>query len=329
MSEQHDFYALTPDTVLDAVESAGFEVSSSILALNSYENRVYQVAIEDKPPIIVKFYRPQRWSNEAIIEEHQYTQLLADHEIPVVAPLTNSDNTTLFEHKGYRFSAYPRKGGYAPEPGHFEQLEWIGRLLGRMHNIGRQSEFKYRPTLSLQTYCHDPAELLLKEGFIPEQHQQEYQELIQLIATKIQNAFDQCHNLELIRSHADCHIGNILWRDDTGPHFVDFDDCRMAPAIQDLWMLMAGNRQERTLQLDAILEEYSQFASFNNAELRLIEPLRTLRLIHYNGWLAKRWQDPAFPLTFHWFNTDNYWAQHIAELRDQLDAIDAEPLQRF
>jgi len=329
MSEQDNFYALTPDTVLDAVEAAGFDVSLSTLALNSYENRVYQVAIEESEPIIVKFYRPQRWSDEAIIEEHQYSQLLSDHDIPVVAPLRGEDGNTLFTHQGYRFSAYPRKGGYAPEAGHFEQLEWIGRVLGRMHQLGKQAVFEHRPTLSLKTYCHEPAEFLLSKGFIPNQHQQPYQELIQNLATKIQSAFDQCHNLEFIRCHADCHIGNILWRDDTGPHFVDFDDCRMAPAIQDLWMLMAGDRQERTLQLDAILEEYCQYTSFNNAELRLIEPLRTLRLIHYNGWLAKRWEDPAFPATFRWFNTENYWMQHIAELRDQLDAIDAPPLQRF
>lgn len=329
MSDQSDFYALTPDAVLDAVESAGFEVSSSILVLNSYENRVYQVALEEKEPIIVKFYRPQRWSDEAIIEEHEYSQLLSDHDIPVVAPLKNETGSTLFEHLGYRFSAYPRKGGYAPEPGHFEQMEWIGRVLGRMHELGKQDTFKHRPTLSLQTYCHEPADFLLSKGFIPEQHQQHYQEIIQTLANKIQHVFDSTHNLKLIRSHADCHIGNILWRDDTGPHFVDFDDCRMAPAIQDLWMLMAGDRQERTIQLDALLEEYCQYTSFNNAEIRLIEPLRTLRLIHYNGWLAKRWEDPAFPMTFHWFNTEGYWAQHIAELRDQIDAVDAEPLQRF
>ena len=329
MSDQSDFYALSPDAVLDAVESAGFDVSSSILALNSYENRVYQVALEEKEPIIVKFYRPQRWSDEAIIEEHQYSRLLSDHDIPVVAPLRNDMGETLFEHLGYRFSAYPRKGGYAPEPGHFEQMEWIGRVLGRMHELGKQSTFKHRPTLSLQTYCHEPAEYLLANGFIPDQHQQHYQELIQTLADKIQQIFDDTHNLQFIRSHADCHIGNILWRDDTGPHFVDFDDCRMAPAIQDLWMLMAGDRQERTIQLDALLEEYCQYTSFNNAEIRLIEPLRTLRLIHYNGWLAKRWDDPAFPSTFHWFNTEGYWAQHFAELRDQLHAIEAEPLQRF
>lgn len=314
----HDFAALEPTLIIDSVESLGLESDARIFALNSYENRVYQIGLEDNSAygqkIIGKYYRPNRWSDEQILEEHQFTEELSQLEIPVVAPL-RFNNQSLFRFNNYRFSLYPQRGGRTAELDNSEHLEWIGRFLGRIHLAGASTSFKYRPQLSIQDFAIDSSEYLLKHNFIPDYLLDAYQtlanDLIQLLKQRY-----QADTVQTIRLHGDCHSGNILWTD-KGPHFVDFDDCRSGPAIQDIWMLLSGDSKEQQQQLNHVLDGYFEFAELNPAELRLIEPLRSLRLMHYASWLARRWTDPSFPMNFPWFNTPNYWEQHILELREQ------------
>lgn len=322
---QNDYYALTPDKVIDAVESIGYLSDSRILALNSYENRVYQVGLEDQQPIIAKFYRPHRWSNEQILEEHRFTQKLSELDIPVVAPLL-FDGTSLLDHQGYRFTVYPRHGGRAPELDNGDHLEGIGRFIGRIHSVGRQQPFKHRPTIDIQQYANDSRDYLLEHNFIPESLIEAYDTLARDLIARIEATFSPV-NYQTIALHGDCHPGNILWRDDHA-HFVDFDDARNGPAIQDLWMLLSGDYQQRCLQLADILEGYTEFCEFEPVELNLIEPLRAMRLMYYAAWLARRWSDPAFPHNFPWFNTERYWAEHILSLREQLAALD-EPVLKW
>lgn len=320
---------LTPDTVLDAIESQGFLTDARIVALNSYENRVYQIGLEGKEPIIAKFYRPQRWSNEQILEEHKFSWQLADAEIPVVPPIRNDNGDTLFEYEGYRFSLFTRRGGQSPEPGDLDQLFRLGRLLGRIHIIGAQNEFQHRPTLNIKTYGEEPAELVLTGGFVPAHLADSMERVSTSLLEQISNALSNTNALKYVRCHGDCHIGNILWHRDLGPAFVDMDDCINAPAIQDLWMLLEGERHQKSLQISEIIEGYSEFMDFNSAELQLVEPLRALRMIHYAGWLAKRWDDPAFPMHFPWFNTESYWSQHLAALEEQLLILEEPPLTQY
>lgn len=325
---QQDYYALTPDTVLSAVSEFGFNADARIFPLNSYENRVYQIGIEDSDPIIGKFYRPGRWSDEAIMEEHHFTQQLSEQEIPVVAPISIAGQTLLSYH-GYRFALYPRKGGQAPEPGDLDQLNWLGRLLGRIHNIGKSEEFHHRPTINSQTYGEKAAQFILQSGFLPAALEQQYADVSQQLATQIKTIFSNINSLHWIRGHGDFHHGNILWHRDQGPWLVDFDDCSICPAVQDIWMLLSGSRHDQSIQLSELLDGYSDFCPFDPAELKLVEPLRALRLIHYHAWLAKRWQDPAFPANFPWFNSDKFWQQHITDLQNQLVAINSDPLKWY
>ena len=323
----HPYETLTPDRVLDAVESQGFVTDARILALNSYENRVYQVGIEEKSPVIVKFYRPERWSRNQILEEHQFSLDLQELELPVVAPLKNKQNETLFVFEGFLFAIFTRQGGYAPELDNLDNLLILGRFLGRMHSIGAAQDFKYRNTINLQQFGTDSVEYLLKNNFIPSSLVEAYSTLTRDLLQRLA-IIEKDQNFSLIRVHGDCHNGNILWRNN-GPHFVDFDDTAMAPAIQDLWMLLSGDRQNQTLQMAEILEGYNEFYDFKLAELNFIEYFRTLRLLNYSAWLAIRWEDPAFPKTFTWFNTERYWAEHILELREQLAALNEPPLAIF
>ncbi len=320
---------LSPDRVLNAVESQGLAVDGRYIVLNSYENRVYQVNLDDQDPVIAKFYRPKRWSNETLIEEHAYTLQLAEHELPVIAPWQNTQGETLFEFEGHRFTIYPRKGGHPPEPGHLDQLYRLGGLMGRMHAIGATHAFEHRPALSIESHCIEPSAFLLEHDFIPPEHQSHYQALINEIAELIETAWQTVPHLQTIRTHGDCHLSNIIWSRDDRPWLLDFDDCRMAPAIQDLWMLIHGEPDQQALQLSELLEGYQAFYDFNLAELKLIEPLRALRMIQYSGWLAKRWQDPAFPQHFPWFNTPQYWQQHITELNHQIFTIKQPALSLF
>ena len=324
---QHPYERLTPDRVLDAVESRGYLSDARILALNSYENRVYQVGIEEDDPVIVKFYRPERWTKEQILEEHQFSIDLQDMELPVVAPLADSNGNTLHNFDNFLFAIFPRQGGHAPELDNLDNLLILGRTLGRMHKLGAVKPFEHRFEINLQRFGIDNVKYLLEHNFIPTPLLEAYSTLTRDILRRLENIKSQ-NDFNLIRVHGDCHSGNILWRNNA-PHFVDYDDTAMAPAIQDLWMLLSGDRYNQTLQMAEIIEGYSEFMDFNPAELKLVEYYRTLRLLNYSGWLAKRWNDPAFPMTFTWFNTERYWAEHILELREQLAALDEEPLAVF
>jgi len=318
----HDFATLNPDLIIDSVESLGLQSDARIFALNSYENRVYQIGLEDStrygPKIIGKYYRPNRWSNQQIQEEHDFTRELAELEIPVVAPL-QFEQQSLHQYKDFRFSLYPQKGGRTAELDNSEHLEWIGRFLGRIHLAGASQSFSTRPAISVQDFAIDSAGFLLDNHFIPDYLLEAYQTLSEDLITLLKQRFDAV-TTQSIRLHGDCHSGNILWTDN-GPHFVDFDDCRSGPAIQDIWMLLSGDRLEQQQQLNHVLDGYFEFAELNPIELQLVEPLRSLRLMHYASWLAKRWSDPSFPLNFPWFNTSNYWEQHILELREQFSLL--------
>lgn len=327
-SSDHPFARLSPDRVIDAVESSGLISDARMLALNSYENRVYQVGIEGAKPIIAKFYRPLRWSNEQILEEHAYSLELAELEIPMVPPIQNSKGETLLEFEGFRFALFERKGGHPPELDNMDNLLVMGRFLGRLHQVGALRDFQTRKTLSIELFAEQSASFLLEHNFLPDTLRVAYESLVQDLITRMHTISSETRQPEHIRLHGDCHVGNVLWRDDT-PHFVDLDDCMMGPAIQDLWMLLSGPRDQRLQQLSEIVDGYNEFYDFNPAELPLIETFRTLRLMHYSAWLARRWDDPAFPLSFPWFNTENYWAGHVLELREQLSALDEAPLVLF
>lgn len=322
----HPFDTLSPDVVIDAVESLGYLSDARILALNSYENRVYQVGIEDEQPLIAKFYRPQRWTDAAIREEHTFSFELVEHEVPVVAPLSR-DGETLFEHAGFRFALFPRRGGRAPEPGNLEQLYRLGQLLGRLHAIGASRPFEHRETLDVQSFGHASLDTLLSGGFIPKSLLPAYESVARDLIQKLDTLFNSV-NYTTIRVHGDCHPGNLLYRDETF-HMVDLDDCRMAPAVQDLWMMLAGDRQERLSQLSELMDGYQEFHDFAPRELALIEGLRSLRLLQYSAWLARRWDDPAFPKSFSFFGTERYWGDQVLMLREQLSALDEEPLRLF
>lgn len=321
----HPYDHLTPDVIIPAVEAiAGFS-DGRVLALGSYENRVYQVGLESGGFAVVKFYRPGRWTEAAILEEHAFAFELAAAEVPVVVPLI-LDRTSLFERAGFRYAVYPRQGGRWPELGSPGDREWMGRFLGRIHMVGRRAAFVHRPALNLVRFGDEPRSFLLDHGFVPPHLEEAYATLTDDLLERIEHAFEATSGTRRLRLHGDCHRGNVLWTDD-GPHFVDLDDCLTGPAMQDLWMLIAGDRDEMARQLSDIVAGYTQFADFDPGELLLIEPLRTLRMIHYAGWLAARWSDPAFPRAFPWFAEPRYWENHVLELREQLALLEEGPLE--
>ena len=324
-TEDSPYQNLNPDVMFAAVESCGIRSDGRFLALNSYENRVYQIGVEDSDPVVAKFYRPGRWNSTAIEEEHAFSFELAEQEIPVVPPWRDSNGKSLHEHSGFRFALYPRQGGRWPDLEHKDHRIWIGRLMARMHLVGSLRPFTHRPTLDIQTFGTDSYRFLLESDFLPAHIETAYRTLVEDLLTRISAAFDRAGAVNRLRLHGDCHPGNILWTDD-GPHFVDLDDCRMGPAMQDLWMLLSGDTDETTVQLSDLLTGYHEFADFDMRELHLIEALRTIRMIHYAAWLARRWQDPAFPKAFPWFNTPRYWDDHILSLREQAALMDEPPL---
>ncbi len=316
---KQDYTDLTPETILDAVESLSYETSGRLLALNSYENRVYRCDLENEAPVIAKFYRPGRWSDEAIQEEHKFALALQAQEIPVVAPMVIGEKS-LFEFQGYRFALFPQRGGRWPDLETRDDLNWMGRFIARIHNVGRTSSFEHRQKIEINRMGYEPAAYLQEHGFIPDYLEQAYQTLVADLLKQIEASFERCGNYQSIRLHGDCHRSNVLWTE-KGPHFVDLDDCCTGPAIQDLWMLLSGEREEMTEQMCDLLEGYEEFAELDLKELHLIEALRTLRMMHYAAWLAKRWDDAAFPLAFPWFNTSQYWEEHVLELREQLSRL--------
>lgn len=325
LSPAHPYDALTPEVILDAVETFGLRCTGGLLALNSYENRVYRVDIEDREPVVAKFYRPGRWTDETILEEHAFTRMLAEHEIPAIAPLTRQDERTLCQHMGFRFALFPWARGRAPELNTVEDRKLLGRYLGRLHRLGQAEPFRHRIRLSVEGFGNNSVALLEKTGFVPEELRDSYFRTTQTLLPLLDDVFREVADVAWIRLHGDCHLGNVLWGAN-GPILVDFDDCLAGPAVQDLWMLLSGEREEMEAHLADYLSGYVEFMDFESAELRLIEPLRTLRLLHYAAWLASRWDDPAFPRTFPWFAGRRYWEEQILALKQQLALLNEPPL---
>ncbi|MBT0570502.1 serine/threonine protein kinase [Curvibacter sp. CHRR-16] len=328
----HPFDALTPDLVLDALDSVGLRGDGRLYPLSSYENRVYLVQLEDGPSVVAKFYRPARWSDAQIQEEHDFALELAAAEVPMVAPVV-LHGQTLHHHGGFAFAVSPLRGGRYPELDDFEVLEWTGRFIARLHSVGERRAFVHRPSTTLQTLGIDSVQWLLEHDMVPldvrSDWQSAAQDAINFIAGQALLTGSSGSFPTYIRLHGDCHAGNILWTPPDaapagqtgGPHFVDLDDCRMGPAMQDLWMLLSGERRQRTEQLCGLLDGYEQVRPFPRQELVLIEPLRTLRLLHYSAWLARRWGDPAFAQTFAWFGSSDYWRNQTQQLHAQIEAM--------
>jgi len=318
------YASLTPDTILDALESVGLRGDGRLLALNSYENRVWLVNLEDAPPVVAKFYRPLRWTDAQILEEHAFVAELAGREIPAVPPMVSAGGT-LHCCKGFRFAVFPKCGGRTPELDDPATLEWMGRFIGRLHAVGAIAPFATRPALDIATFGDEPRAFLLAHDSVPPDLVEAYSTVSAMALAGVRHCFARAGDVRSLRLHGDCHAGNVLWTHD-GPHFVDFDDARMGPAVQDLWMLLSGDRAAMTRQLSDVLAGYEDFHDFDPRELHLVEALRTLRLIHYAAWIARRWDDPAFPAAFPWFNTPRYWQDRILELREQIAAMDEPPL---
>lgn len=331
----HPFATLTPDVVLDALASVGLYGDGRLMALSSYENRVYQVTLEDGERVVAKFYRPGRWSEAQILEEHAFAAELMAAEVPAVGPLVLAGRT-LHPFGGFQFSVSPWRGGRQPELDDFEVLEWIGRFLARIHTVGAARPFTHRPALDLQGFGAEPRDWLLEHELIPLDVQSAWRDAcktaLDLIASSAlqESAGGQflLKDATLLRLHGDCHPGNMMCRDEMF-HIVDLDDCRMGPAVQDIWMMLAGERHERLGQLAELVDGYNEFHDFEARELPLIEGLRALRLMHHSAWIARRWDDPAFPRSFPWFGQERYWGDQILALREQRAALDEEPLKLF
>src|SRR3569832_670660 len=324
MDSSHPYSALTPDCALDALDSTGLWTDGRLLALNSYETRVYQMGVEDAQPVVVKFYRPGRWRDDAILEEHVYTQDLAEREIPVVAPL-RLNGATLHLHAVFRFAFYPKQGGRMPEFDRADALEWMGRFLGRIHAVGATADFVLRPALDLETFGYASHKILRQGRWLPADLIAAWDSVVEHALASVAHCYARAGAVRTLRLHGDCHAGNVLWTE-AGPHFVDLDDARMGPAVQDLWMLLSGERAQRQKQLGAIVDGCEQLREFDRAELALIDPLRTLRLIHYSAWLARRWADPIFPNNFPWFGTSDYWQGQVQMLDEQIEQMAERPL---
>ncbi len=318
------FLELEPDDILDAVESLGFPVNGRLLALNSYENRVYRVGTGERDNCVVKFYRPERWSDAAILEEHSFSQELANAELPIVAPV-DVDGETLHQRGLFRLAVFDNRGGRPPELDNLDQLEQLGRLLGQMHNVGATSAFLHRPALTIESFGTDSFNYLLDEGFIPPELEAAYESVAEDVLDGVEACFERAGETVSLRLHGDFHPGNVLVDRDRF-HLVDLDDARSGPAVQDLWMFLSGDRHEQEPQLAALLEGYTAFRRFSANELHLIEALRSLRIMHYAAWLARRWGDPAFQQAFPWFESRRYWDEHVLALREQLALMQESPL---
>ena len=321
MSETHDapFAELDPDRILEAVESLGFECDGRVLALNSYENRVYRIGRENNLPLVAKFYRPERWTDNAILEEHAFSAELLAADISVVAPLM-INGQTLHHDEALRFALFPMQGGHAPEPGDKETLIHIGRALGRLHCVGASKDFSYREKLGIRNKAEEPVHYLLEAHWLPPELEDNFISLCEQLIDQIEHAWQRAGHFETLRLHGDCHPGNLLWRDNT-VHFVDLDDALTGPAMQDCWMLLNGSFETRSQQMAWLLEGYEVFRKFNRAELHLIEALRAMRIIHYHAWIARRWHDPAFPAAFPWFESSRHWEGVITQLQEQLSVM--------
>ncbi len=315
------FYALDPDAILDAVEALGLRPSGHLLALASYENRVYQIGLEDAPPVVAKFYRPGRWDDAAILEEHDYTLELAAAELPVVAPIQDAQGRTLHRHAEYRYALYPRVGGRAPDLDDLAQLEELGRLVGRLHAIGALRPYRHRPAIDPVRLGEEPVRYLAQGELVPADVRAAYAAVAGALVERVRDTWAAVAPHARLRLHGDCHGGNLLAREGV-IRLVDFDDSGNGPAMQDLWLFLSGDRAYMEAGLTALLRGYTIFRDFDPSELALIEPLRALRMLHYAAWLARRREDPAFALAFPWFGTPRYWGDHVLALREQLAALD-------
>ncbi len=315
---------LRPEQIIDSLEALSFRCDGRFLALNSYENRVYQIGIEDDHPVVAKFYRPGRWSDDAILEEHQFTLELADQDLPVVEPLEIA-GTTLHFIGSFRVAVYECRGGRAPDLDNFDLLRQLGRLVARIHLIGETRSFQFRPAIDINSYGVESCEYLLNHGFIPEELIPAYESIAELVLSGIEACYERAGATREIRLHADFHPGNVLVANDRF-HIVDFDDTRTGPAVQDLWMFLSGDQNEQAPQLAALLRGYQEFRRFDARELNLIEALRSLRIMHYAAWIARRWSDPAFKIAFPWFDSVRYWDEHVLALREQVALMQDPPL---
>ena len=336
-STVHVYESLTPNVVLDALASVGLVGDGRMMALSSYENRVYQIHLESPAGsadsggdvVVAKFYRPGRWSDVQIVEEHEFAAELMAAEIPVVGALVLG-GSTLHHFGGFSFSVSPSRGGRRPELENLDVLEWIGRFLARIHTVGRARHFSHRPALNLQTFGIESHDILVAGGYLPLDMESRWRKAFEEAMQVAQTIFDKVGDVRHLRLHGDCHPGNILWTPEglpmAGPHFVDLDDARSGPAVQDVWMLLSGDRAQLTQQLGALVDGYDEFGEFDRRELALIEPLRTLRLVHYSAWLAQRWHDPIFPINFPWFGSSDYWKGQVDMLVEQTEAMQEAPL---
>tara|TARA_B100000700_G_scaffold103781_1_gene117196 strand:+ start:254 stop:1237 length:984 start_codon:yes stop_codon:yes gene_type:complete len=322
---KHPYEKLTPDLVIRAVESLGYEPDARIFGLNSYENRVYQVGISNESFLIVKFYRPGRWTIGQILEEHQFSQELSDLEVPVISPIILNEKS-IFEFEGFQLALFPMFFGRPLELDTYKNLLVMGRFIARIHSVGAEASFLDRLEINVDRFAVQSREFLLRNDFIPPDLIAAYETLSQDLIFRIESCFSGHGSIKKLRIHGDCHSGNVLWKDNA-PNFVDFDDTINGPAIQDLWMMLSGSRDQRQAQLLELLKGYNEFYRFPTSELSLIESLRTLRIMNYSAWLARRWADPAFPRNFPWFNSVRYWSEHILQLREQLSALDEPPLE--
>ncbi len=320
----HPYESLTPECALDALESIGYRCDGRLLALNSYENRVYLMGLDDGSQCVAKFYRPERWTDAQIVEEHRFVASLAAIEVPVVPARADDAGTTLFRHGGFRFAVFDRRGGRAPELESSDTREWLGRFIGRIHALGAATDYVERPALDIATFGFEPRDWIAEHRIVPPPIDAAWAGIVDVALQAVAACDAAAGPSRMLRLHGDCHLGNVLWTD--GPHFVDFDDSRMGPAVQDLWMLLSGTRGEMTRQLADLLEGYAQFAAFDVRELRRLEALRTLRMIHYNAWLARRWDDPAFPAAFPFFGSERYWQDQVERLHEQVVAMNEPPL---
>jgi Ser/Thr protein kinase RdoA (MazF antagonist) len=343
MAAPHPYERLTPQCVLDALQSVGQRGDGRMLQLNSYETRVFQVMLEDGSAVVAKFYRPARWSDAQILDEHRFALQLGQQEIPVIAPLAlqqqadapmaelrcfGEPSTLGVWLEGdalFRVAVYACKSGHGPELDDPEVLRWLGRFVGRVHAVGAREAFTCRRRIDASTYGHQPLQRLLRDDAIAREQADAFASVAQTALSLVDAAFDRVSDVATLRLHGDFHPGNILWRDE-GPHIVDLDDCCTGPAVQDLWMLLSGSHDAMRAQLAHVLDGYAPFMRFDVRELALIEPLRTLRMLHHSAWLAERWSDPAFPPAFPWFGGAAYWSQQTQALREQVDAMRAPPL---
>ena len=335
----HPYARLTPERVLDSLEHVGYRCDGRLLALNSYENRVYMVGLDDGAQCVVKFYRPERWSDQQILEEHRFVDELVAREIPVVPALIDASGTSLHRDDDFRFAVFERCGGRAPELESRSTREWLGRFIGRIHSVGGTATFAHRPAVDIESFGFEPRRWIAEHRIIPAPLDAVWTSVVDQALIAVAACEARAGASKMIRLHGDCHAGNVLWTEGAGahggtqggtqvggPHFVDFDDSRSGPALQDLWMLLSGTREEMTRQLADLLTGYDQFRSFDARELHRLEALRTLRMIHYSAWLARRWDDPAFPAAFPFFGTERYWQDQILALREQVAAMDEPPL---